>query len=173
MLSGQGLTYGDGSCLMSPLTKLQIALRRNYQRREWENFRNRFEAATGCALAEEQLLDVQTSFETINRLSNCSDTRRADGPMNRQIELTHEACEVAVQKFFKGYQAEHSLLWLARYELFVVKFDAVTMADCWKSIVDLDGDTAYFFSSDLRSGIGIDLYRSDFTSDWVYEVDCW
>lgn len=158
---------------MKSLTKLQLALRRNKRLSDWKSFRDSFVKATGCSVEEQQLLDVEKSYAFTQRLYDFLQANRLNSRLRSQNELMCQSTETLVQEILRAFGNQNFILCFANYELYQCYFDPMTFSKNWLKILQFDADDIYLVSDDFESGIGIDYYESELTSEWSYEVVWW
>jgi len=158
---------------MKSLTKLQLALRRNKRLSDWKSFCDSFVKVTGCSVEEQHLLDVEKSYAFTQRLSEFLQVSRLNSRLRSQNELMRQSTETLVQEILGAFGNQTFILCLANYELLQFYFDPITFSKNWLKILQFDADDIYLVSDDFESGIGIDYYESELTSEWSYEVIWW
>ncbi|MGV3606429.1 MAG: hypothetical protein ACO1RA_08465 [Planctomycetaceae bacterium] len=84
-----------------------------------------------------------------------------------------QSTETLVQEILGAFGNQTFILCLANYELLQFYFDPITFSKNWLKILQFDADDIYLVSDDFKSGIGIDYYESELTSEWSYGVTWW
>lgn len=158
---------------MTTNLRLLIARRRDRQLSGLQAFLELLDQAVCGLSCQIRMIEAETSVWIEQSLSTYVQQRITTGTLIRDTELTWDQVSDRLHKTMGFNKEKERTIYLSHYEDFLFQLPFAIFVENACKLVELDGDTVYAVSNDLKWGFGIDMYTSERSNAIRFTVDTW
>jgi hypothetical protein len=151
---------------------IQIAMRGNRQKRDWNVFLKRIIGVLGISDTNVHLLDASDSLRFQKELFEKTHTGFADGSIKRITNIAREQVESSLAAVLSSITIESPVIVPVNSLDFMFSTLHVPTSSQICELLALDADSLFVVQKDLKCGIGVDLHWESNIQP-LYEIDVW
>ena len=155
---------------------LKVAMRRNTQKRQWEEYVTKLCESTSIPVECVAMIDaaqsvvIEEAFSALVRQNVKADFR--EKPIWRIEEITLDEAWSYINKYSTSLP-EYSIVLLCHGSDFMFRAPTELIIKSLNNLLKFDRDTVNIFAEDLKQGIALDMYESWISRKIRYEVWGW